>query len=527
MPGYITCITKHLLMYAGARKKGDIRYTRVCPVPGCRSKPQKKLSQHLKYKHPGLPSNVRKHYLKVAQRVEKPKSKVDGKQPTLVQVLSSSKDCLQDTEAEVGDESRVAEMDDENLVVEEVDDESRMVNEDEADEYLEVSADENACGTRLFPRFDVENPVFYRFEQYLMSIDGGEKNEKSSREISIDVSKYLRYACGSSAPKPDWSRLVDRDQLLGYTEKLKRAKVGPEGRLAKLDYFQAAIRFLKYHVVDENHPLHRKLTLADGMLSEWKKTLRREKRRLRKVRLEKLSAEQLSLDETTALLDHKPLWKDFNNTWVRCDRGESVPVRSLDQAAVVLAGSLLYKNWQRPGAIVNATLEEFENATCMTDKSLYIMHVEEHKTAMEGVAKVVMDTVDHERVFHYVATVRKAQIGEGSTDPKTLFVLCGGRGIKSLSSRLKVVDGLQLPNATRVRKIGATTVAMKYGQTPEASLVTRQMSHSLHTEAMYYQAIVGDNHAARAYSTMKQLQQETPSKQGDSSDTSRGICTPQ
>ena len=178
-----------------------------------------------------------------------------------------------------------------------------------------------------------------------------------------------------------------------------------------MDYFQAAIRFLKYHVVDENHPLHRKLTLAEGMLSEWKKTLRREKRRLRKVRLEKLSAEQLSLDETTALLDHKPLWKDFNMQQRRvsasaksrpscCGVGRFPPLQEL---AV-------------PCAIVNATLEEFENATCMTDKSLYIMHVEEHKTAMEGVAKVVMDTVDHERVFHYVATVRKAQIGEGSTD---------------------------------------------------------------------------------------------------------------
>jgi hypothetical protein len=99
-----------------------------------------------------------------------------------------------------------------------------------------------------------------------MSIDGGEKKEKSSWDISIDVSKYLRYACGSLASKPDWSRLVDRDQLVGYTEKLKRAKVGPEGRLAKLDYFQAAIRFLKYHVVDENHPLHCKLTLADSTL---------------------------------------------------------------------------------------------------------------------------------------------------------------------------------------------------------------------------------------------------------------------
>ena len=65
------------------------------------------------------------------------------------------------------------------------------------------------------------------------------------------------------------------------------------------------------------------------------------------------------------------------------------------------------------------------------------------------------------------------------------------------------------------------------GECLGVSYVVQGMSHSLNTEATYYQAIVGDSHAARAYSTMKRLQQETPSKQGDSSDTSRGICTPQ
>ena len=45
------------------------------------------------------------------------------------------------------------------------------------------------------------------------------------------------------------------------------------------------------------------------------------------------------------------------------DRGEEVPVKSLDQAAVVVAASLLYKNWQRPGEVVNATLDE-SKVTC-------------------------------------------------------------------------------------------------------------------------------------------------------------------
>ena len=38
----------------GRRQQKSVRIPRVCLVPGCRSKPQKKLSQHLRYKHPHL-----------------------------------------------------------------------------------------------------------------------------------------------------------------------------------------------------------------------------------------------------------------------------------------------------------------------------------------------------------------------------------------------------------------------------------------------------------------------------------------
>ena len=48
----------------------------------------------------------------------------------------------------------------------------------------------------------------------------------------------------------------------------------------------------------------------------------------------------------------------------------------------------------------------------MTKDSLYIMHVEDHKTATEGVAKVVMDGIDHGRVVHYADTVREMHSSE-------------------------------------------------------------------------------------------------------------------
>ena len=55
---------------------------------------------------------------------------------------------------------------------------------------------------------------------------GGERSEKTAKEIAVDVSKYLKYACGRRCPVADWGRLTDHDMLIGYFEKLKRVKVG-------------------------------------------------------------------------------------------------------------------------------------------------------------------------------------------------------------------------------------------------------------------------------------------------------------
>ena len=200
-----------------------------------------------------------------------------------------------------------------------------------------------------------------------------------------------------------------------------------------------------------------------------------------------------SLEEVSALLDNKPIWSHFNETCIRVDRREQVHVKALDQAAVVLAASILYKNWQRLGEVANATVDEFEDSKVMKGGTLYIMSVEHHKTATEG---LVLDAVDHGRVLHYIDTIRMVQVGK--TDSKKLFVLTGGRPLGNLSSKLKLIGGkyrLSLPSATRVRKIGATTVA----------LTLRQMSHTINTEALHYQAIVGDQHDASAFKTMSHL----------------------
>lgn len=65
------------------------------------------------------------------------------------------------------------------------------------------------------------------------------------------------------------------------------------------------------------------------------------------------------------------------------------------------------------------------------------MSVVNHKTATEGVAKVMMKDLDQARVAQYVDTVRQVQ--DITRKCPNLFVLTGSRPIVNLSPKLKQV----------------------------------------------------------------------------------------
>lgn len=470
------------------RGRTDKRYYKLCPIAGCKSKPQKKLSQHLDYKHPELKGR-KTEFLRMARRVPRKATPVALRkgQPTLFELVSKSDDCR----SEGVEDSTVAEGSD--------------VHEGEP---------KVAEGTRHFPRYNMKHPTLIQFERYLTGVDGGCRNTKTASEMAVDVSKFLLYACGSSSPSPSWDRLTDRDQLLGFLDKLKRASVGPEGQLTKLDAICNALNFLKVVILngDSASPLYSRASHTLEIIRGWKGTLRKDKRRLRKRRLQELSCQSLSLSEVSALLECKKVWIDFDSVCTRASRQEVLPVSALDGCSIAVAASILYKNWQRPGAVANATLQEFRECKLVQKDEttpLYVVSVREHKTALEGYAKLVLDGTDHCRIIQYKATVRKLQDSDGKSPQ--LFLLSGGRPLTHLSSRIQSFGkryNLNLPTAAKVRKIGATAVAQNLGNTPEAHLVTRQLAHSSQTECQYYQAIIGDKHAAQAFQSMGRLCKE-------------------
>ena len=69
-----------------------------------------------------------------------------------------------------------------------------------------------------------------------------------------------------------------------------------------------------------------------------------------------------------------------------------------------------------------------------------------------------------------------------------------------LIKRLESSYALVLPTATRVRKIGSTTVALNVGEGVEVSMVTRWLSQ---IDKLHYQAFVGDINSAQAFQSME------------------------
>jgi hypothetical protein len=83
--------------------------------------------------------------------------------------------------------------------------------------------------TRHYPWYDVLHLTFYQLEVYLSDIDRGMRSNKTAREMSVDVSKFLRYACGPRCPSPDWTRLTDCDQLVELCREAEESQSGPRG----------------------------------------------------------------------------------------------------------------------------------------------------------------------------------------------------------------------------------------------------------------------------------------------------------
>ena len=102
-----------------------------------------------------------------------------------------------------------------------------------------------------------------------------------------------------------------------------------------------------------------------------------------------------------------------------------------------LAGSLMHMNAQRPGAVADATVEEYRAATTTTQgrESYKTFYVSQHKTQTTGRAKLSAPANLYKLIDKYVDWVRP--ILEGSCNPRLLFPNRDGQPLDHLSRHVK------------------------------------------------------------------------------------------
>ena len=158
--------------------------------------------------------------------------------------------------------------------------------------------------------------------------------------------------------------------------------------------------------------------------------------------------------------------------------------------------STVYLSWQRPSAVRNFTIKEFERGSLV--EGVYIVNVVDHKTGVGGTAKLMLEKDLKDRIQNYIDYIRP------SIDSEYVFINEDGTQVSKLQNLIRYMSKeveMNLPSCTAVRKGGATAIASTSSE-GEVRVVTRQLAHDPRVHAQYYEAIRGKKETKKAYDVL-------------------------
>ena len=325
--------------------------------------------------------------------------------------------------------------------------------------------------------------------------------------VAKDVSKFLEYAA-PTAPNPRWELLLKMNKVQSYFDHLQdTATCGVDGQVTKMERLTVALTYYKLDILgEEDEAGYHQANRAIDRIAQWKATLRGEKRYRHQQWQVEEGGQSTSIEEATALLTCKKLWVNVNDfiTLSKSGAADRVQLKVLTAA---LVGLLMQRSWQRPGAVTNARLAEFEACKEIDSggEPVWVMKVFRHKTGQEGPAQITMSEKDHRLIRRYVKYTRPMLDPAGQVDE--LFVLAGPKPVDHANRELQFVAGkynINVPSATTLQKVAATATLERCTH-GESSLLVRQMSHGPIIHARHYEQVMGPQAAAAAHKLRLQV----------------------
>ena len=131
---------------------------------------------------------------------------------------------------------------------------------------------------------------------------------------------------------------------------------------------------------------------CNKLISNWLVTLGKQARRVKQIHLENLSDKADAHKSENKRFSHSDHMKSSLYKAVeKAKKGERIPQGDLRQIIIWPAGSFLHCNAQRPGAITNATVDEYRAATVPEESVRSGGEVEEGERG--GIVGLVMRTM--------------------------------------------------------------------------------------------------------------------------------------
>ena len=192
-------------------------------------------------------------------------------------------------------------------------------------------------------------------KQYLTSRHGKRRSEREANQICSAVSRYLSFA---SPAELDPQNLYNIQKLDTYLRNMEVQGMKASTQHAALCRLKQGLTYVNLSL-DPQETVRAEKCLT--LLTNWLLTLAKEARVAKRTHLEDMQSPSFSkIDHFTT---SEMMVQNLKSAVVKLRKGKTVTQADLQRIMLWLAGSLLHSNAQRPGAVTNATLEEYEAAT--------------------------------------------------------------------------------------------------------------------------------------------------------------------
>ena len=251
--------------------------------------------------------------------------------------------------------------------------------------------------------------------------------------------------------------LMDTQSMRKYIDKCDEAGVGPAGLLTKVDRLVTALDYVRLAKTNPSDSARiSEIDTAQKRMTTWRVTIRKDKKTATAISMDQERRKDQDIGRMTSILTDTTLFRDFDA--LRSKR-RALTAEELRLATAMASVVLLFSSTQRPSAVVNCTIKEY-NERQVVD-GVTVISVARHKTSSGGPARLTLgDGSERQLIEGYVEDIRP-QIGSG----ETLLLLptpSGAKPVEKIGPLITLLEKryrVQIPTATALRKAVSTQAA--------------------------------------------------------------------